>query len=88
MEDTFSNKLIERNNIINDLELEYITMLIQNLPDKMRLVFNLYIIEGYSHREIADQLNISIGTSKSNLHDARKILMTKINNLTSLHKAL
>ncbi len=88
VEVTFSNKLIESNNIINDLELEYITTLIQNLPDKMRLVFNLYIIEGYSHQEIADQLHISEGTSKSNLHDARKILMTKINKLTSLHKAL
>lgn len=88
VEETFSNKLIERNSIINDLELEYINTLIQNLPDKMRLVFNLYIIEGFSHQEIADQLNISIGTSKSNLHDARKILIKKINSHTQVNKAL
>ena len=69
-EDTVGNKLVEQYNIINELEVEYITGLIQNLPDKMRLVFNMYIIEGYSHQEIATHLNISEGTSKSHLHDA------------------
>ena len=85
-EDTFGNKLVEQYNIINELEVEYITGLIQNLPDKMRLVFNMYIIEGYSHQEIATHLNISEGTSKSHLHDARKNLIKKINKLTPLQK--
>ena len=45
--------------------------LVNNLPDGYRLIFNLYVIEGYQHEEIADMLNISIGTSKSNLARAR-----------------
>jgi RNA polymerase sigma factor (sigma-70 family) len=85
-EDTF-DKLDEQYTIINELEVEYITGLIQKLPDKMRLVFNMYIIEGYSHQEIATHLNISEGTSKSHLHDARKNLIKKINNLTPQQKA-
>lgn len=53
------------------------------LPDGYRLVFNLYAIEGYSHKEIADLLNISEGTSKSQLSKARRYiqhLLPKINN--------
>jgi RNA polymerase sigma-70 factor (ECF subfamily) len=45
------------------------------------MVFNLYIIEGYKHHEIAKMLNISEGTSKSNLSDARKILKIKVEKL-------
>lgn len=60
-----------------------ITELIQNLPNKMRMVFNLYIIEGFSHKEIAEMMNISQGTSKSQLHDARMILQNKIKRLNS-----
>lgn len=47
---------------------------IQKLPDGFRVVFNLYAIEGYSHAEISDQLNISVGTSKSQLSRARAYL--------------
>jgi DNA-directed RNA polymerase specialized sigma24 family protein len=42
------------------------------------LVFNLYVLDGYSHKEIADMLEISSGTSKSNLARARMILKTKV----------
>jgi RNA polymerase sigma factor (sigma-70 family) len=52
---------------------------IQLLPPSYRMVFNLYVIEGFKHEEIANQLNISVGTTKSNLAIARnklkKILM-------------
>jgi RNA polymerase sigma-70 factor (ECF subfamily) len=48
--------------------------LIQGLPPAYRMVFNLYVFEGLKHREIALLLNISEGTSKSNLSDARAIL--------------
>jgi RNA polymerase sigma factor (sigma-70 family) len=48
--------------------------LIQTLPPAYRLVFNLYVFEGLKHREIASLLNITEGTSKSNLSDARNIL--------------
>jgi len=58
-----------------------IIKLIQKLPDRMRMVFNMYVVEGFSHSEIASMLNISEGTSKSNLHDARKTLQQKISAL-------
>ena len=48
--------------------------LIQKLPDGYRLVFNMYVIEGYSHQEIADKLGVSVGTSKSQLFKAKKML--------------
>lgn len=51
---------------------------IQNLPDKYRLVFNLYALDNYSHKEIATLLEINEGTSKSNLSRARKILKKQL----------
>ncbi len=53
---------------------------IQKLPDRYRLVFNLYVLDEYSHKEIAELLNISEGTSKSNLSRARKIVRQKLEN--------
>lgn len=52
--------------------------LLQSLSPKYKLVFNLYAIEGYSHKEISEMLNISVGTSKSNLARARAILQKKV----------
>lgn len=54
--------------------------MIQDLPDGYRLVFNLYAIEGYTHKEVAQKLNISEGTSKSQLSRARKALQQMIEN--------
>ena len=48
--------------------------IIEQLPDGYRVVFNLYAIEGYTHKEIAEELNISVGTSKSQLARARTML--------------
>jgi RNA polymerase sigma factor (sigma-70 family) len=53
------------------------------LPDGARLVFNLYAIEGYTHKEIAQKLNISEGTSKSQFNRARKLLMSWLNKLSA-----
>ncbi len=61
---------LETENVNIDVLLE----LIQSLPDRYRLVFNLYVLDNYSHKEIAELLNISVGTSKSNLSRARQIL--------------
>ncbi|WP_445453339.1 RNA polymerase sigma factor [Flavobacterium sp. 25HG05S-40] len=61
-----------------DISLDYLLKLIQELPDRYRLVFNLYVIDDYSHAEIAEMLSINIGTSKSNLSRARMILKEKI----------
>lgn len=52
--------------------------MIAELPPMYRMVFNLYAIDGYSHKEIAEKLRISEGTSKSNLSRARQILQKKI----------
>ena len=70
--------------ISEKLGTDEITRLIQKLPDRMRMVFNMYVIEGFSHSEIAAVLNISEGTSKSNLHDARKTLQRKISALEKI----
>lgn len=58
--------------------LDFLLGIIQELPDRYRLVFNLYVLDGYSHKEISNLLDISEGTSKSNLARARQILKDKI----------
>jgi len=60
------------------VSLDFLLKLIQELPNRYRLVFNLYVLDEYSHREIANMLGISEGTSKSNLSRARVILRDKI----------
>ena len=60
------------------LSLDYLLGIIQELPNRYRLVFNMYVLDGYSHREIAEMLEISEGTSKSNLSRARQILKRKV----------
>ena len=61
-----------------NVSLEFLMKIIHELPERYRLVFNLFAIDGYSHQEIAELLNINIGTSKSNLSRARLILKEKI----------
>jgi RNA polymerase sigma factor (sigma-70 family) len=60
------------------LEVQDMLSLIRALPPKYRLVFNLYAIEGYSHKEISALMSISEGTSKSNLSRARSILQRRL----------
>jgi RNA polymerase sigma factor (sigma-70 family) len=62
----------------DELSLDFLLKIIQELPDRYRLVFNLYVMDDYSHAEIAEMLSINIGTSKSNLSRARMILKEKI----------
>jgi len=54
---------------------------VNELPDGARMVFNLYVIDGYSHQEIAEMLHISEGTSKSQLFFAKKILKKKLQTI-------
>jgi len=61
-----------------NISLEFLMGIIQELPDRYRLVFNLYVLDGYSHKEISDMLEITTGTTKSNLARARAILKEKI----------
>ncbi|UGS21151.1 RNA polymerase sigma factor [Flavobacterium cyclinae] len=65
-----------------NISLEFLTKIIQELPDRYRLVFNLYVLDGYSHKEISEMLEINIGTSKSNLARAKAILKNKIESNT------
>ncbi|WP_412559649.1 RNA polymerase sigma factor [Winogradskyella sp. MIT101101] len=67
----------------DELNIDFLLKIIQELPDRYRLVFNLYVLDGYSHVEISELINISTGTSKSNLARARLILKEKIENYKS-----
>ena len=61
-------------NIISQISAKEIIVLVQQLPEGYRLVFNLFAIEGYSHKEIADILDIAVGTSKSQYSRARNAM--------------
>lgn len=72
---------------MSGLEMKDLMKLVQQLSTGYRLVFNMYVIEGYSHKEIADQLGISEGASKSQLSRARAILREKIIKMEGLNYA-
>ena len=63
------------------LSIDFLLEIIQKLPNRYRMVFNLYVLDGYSHKEVAKMLGISEGTSKSNLARGRMILKNKIEEL-------
>jgi RNA polymerase sigma-70 factor (ECF subfamily) len=60
--------------VLQKLAVQDILALVQRLTPAYRMVFSLYVLEGYNHRQIAEMLSISEGTSKSNLQDARRKL--------------
>ena len=64
--------------VIAKISADDLIKLIQELPPRYRLVFNLYVIEGMSHQEIAKEMDITQGTSKSNLARAREIIKKKV----------
>jgi len=64
----------------DEVSLDFLLNLIRELPERYRLVFNMYVLDGYSHKEISKMLQIAEGTSKSNLARARVILKQKIEN--------
>ncbi|MCK4568848.1 MAG: sigma-70 family RNA polymerase sigma factor [Bacteroidales bacterium] len=68
----------EEESAIDKLSAKELLELIQELPDGYRMVFNLNVIEGYTHKEIGDMLNISENTSKSQLSRARGVLQEKL----------
>jgi len=68
----------EEESVYEKLAAKELVLLIQQLPLGYRLVFNMYVIEGYKHHEIAERLDIKIGTSKSQLSKAKKMLREKI----------
>ncbi|OFX76130.1 MAG: hypothetical protein A2X12_04510 [Bacteroidetes bacterium GWE2_29_8] len=71
--------------ITSDISHKELLKTIQELPEGYRFVFNLYVLEGYSHKEIGEILDITENTSKSQLSRARKILQDKIMNLKKIN---
>lgn len=78
--DTLETEHLVTENISSMLHTKELIQLVQQLPPAYRIVFNLYVFEGMKHREIAEELGISEGTSKSNLSDARSILQKAVIN--------
>jgi RNA polymerase sigma factor (sigma-70 family) len=67
--------------IYSRLGAETLTQLIRELPTGYRVVFNLFVVEGYTHQEIAEQLNINVNTSKSQLSKAKASLRRKLESI-------
>jgi len=87
--DEYENYAAEYDNHIDSsIEVAQIQACIDALPEGYRLVFNMYAIEGYKHNEIANMLDISEGTSKSQLFKAKKMLQEKINALNIVQNGI
>ena len=87
--DDFENtkaELIDDFNIEEQLVYEDLMKVIQQLPPAYRTIFNMYVVEGYKHHEIADKLDISVGTSKSNLSKAKNKLRALIEKIHQTRK--
>ena len=81
--ETIEHSEASMNNIHTEMEVADIQRLIDQLPEGYRMVFVMYAIEGYKHYEIAEMLQISEGTSKSQLFKARKLLQQQLQQLNS-----
>ena len=77
-DEAIEGSLVGFDSVEAEFDAEHIQQLIDALPEGYRIVFVMYAIEGYKHQEIAKMLNITIGTSKSQLFKARKMLQEKI----------
>lgn len=73
-----SEALSKDENIISGISYKEIIDLVQELSPAYRTVFNLFVIEGFKHKEIAEMLDISVGTSKSNLSKAKQNLKSML----------
>lgn len=76
--DDYEDRLSYPEDVFGKLGAKELTAMVQNLPDGYRTVFNLYVIDGYKHREIAEMLSISENTSKTQLLKAKKMLRTQL----------
>ena len=70
----------------NAVPLDFLLKIVQELPDRYRLVFTMYVLDDYAHKEISEIVGISVGTSKSNLARARGILKVKIEDYYKINK--
>jgi RNA polymerase sigma factor (sigma-70 family) len=79
MVDVMNIPLVESGEMdLSQFKLEELLAMVKSLPDGCRVVFNLFAIEGYTHKEIAEMLGVSEGTSKSQYNRARQLLQQKI----------
>ncbi len=76
--DNFETVGTEDSRIAHNLDYEHLIKLIGDLPPGFRTVFNLYVIEGFSHKEIAQALGLSENTSRSQLQRARMLLQKRL----------
>lgn len=72
---------IEQVDFLKNLSLNELFVLIEKLPEGCKLVFNLYVVDGFTHAEIAEMLSISVGTSKSQLSRAKSLLCNYIKEI-------
>lgn len=77
------NKIVFDKDFNQDFYVEDLLKIVRDLPPGYRMIFNLFEIEGYSHKEIAAKMNISKNTSKSQLLKARKLLQKKLTLLSN-----
>ncbi len=84
-EDQIEDNAIVEVDEIDNLPLKDLLDMIQELPQRYRLVFTLYVLDGCNHNEIATMMNITVGTSKSNLARARQHLQTKVHKWREQH---
>lgn len=75
------NDPLNESDAISKIAMQDLLLLIRELPSGCQIIFNLYVIEGYNHGEIAEKLAISKGTSKSQLARARELLQGKLKNI-------
>lgn len=68
------------NTVIEKMDADGLMLLIKQLPPATHAVFVMYVVDGYTHQQIAERLHISDGTSKWHLSEARKILQQKLSN--------
>ncbi|NOT73665.1 MAG: sigma-70 family RNA polymerase sigma factor [Cyclobacteriaceae bacterium] len=73
---------------LNDFHVEELLTIVKSLPDGCRVVFNLFAIEGYPHKEIASMLDISEGTSKSQYNRAKMLLRTRLSEYQTNYEKL
>jgi RNA polymerase sigma factor (sigma-70 family) len=78
--------MFSSDDVLSEIGTKELMGMVRNLPPRYQMVFNLYVFEGLKHREIAEELGITEGTSKSNLSDARNILQKAVHNSIQIAK--
>jgi len=78
VEEEYAGEVSSGQSLTDRISANEIVKIVTTLPDGYRTVFNLYVVEGYNHKEIAAMLNINEGTSKSQLSKARALLQEMI----------